>query len=94
MFNASSHEEGSHSLNDCLLVGPNLNPDLLHVLIKFRIHKVAFTTDIAKAFLQIGLKESNRDVVRFLWTYDPSSQNSGREPCIMRMMQGIMSLAS
>ncbi|GAA6087428.1 uncharacterized protein LOC116718096 [Tachysurus ichikawai] len=39
VFDASSHKEGSPSLNDGLLIGPNLNPDLLHVLIKFRLHK-------------------------------------------------------
>ncbi len=94
VFDVSSHEEGSPSLNDCLLIGPNLNPDLLHVLIKFRLHKVAFTADIAKAFLQIGLKERDRDIVRFLWTYDPSSQNSKREPCIMRMNRVVFGVAS
>lgn len=46
----------------------NFNPELLNVLIKFRLHNVAFTADIAKAFLQIGLKKRYTDV-RFLWTY-------------------------
>ncbi|KAK3522808.1 hypothetical protein QTP86_001571 [Hemibagrus guttatus] len=94
VFDASSHEEGLPSLNDCLLIGPNLNPDLLHVLIKFRLHKVAFTADIAKAFLQIGLKERDRDVVRFLWTYDPFSQNPERELRIMRMNRVVFGVAS
>lgn len=94
VFDASSHEEGSPSLNDCLLIGPSLNPDLLHVLIKFRLYKVAFTADIAKAFLQIGLKERDRDVVRFLWTYDPLSQNSERELRIMRMNRVVFGVAS
>lgn len=57
MFDASSHEEGSPSLNDCLLTGPNLNPDLMSVLIKFRLHEVAYMADIKKAFLQISLSE-------------------------------------
>lgn len=94
VIDASSHEEGSPSLNDCLLIGPNLNPDLLHVLLKFRLHKVAFTADIAKAFLQIGLKERDKDVVRFLWTYDPSSQNSESELRIMRMNRVVFGVAS
>lgn len=38
VFDASSHEEGLPSLNDCLLPGPNLNPSLLDVLTKFRLH--------------------------------------------------------
>ena len=39
VFDASSHEEGCPSLNDCLLTGPNLNPNLLDVIIKFRLHE-------------------------------------------------------
>ena len=48
VFDASSHEDGCPSLNDCLLTGPNLNPDLLTVLIKFRKHEIAFMPDIKK----------------------------------------------
>lgn len=32
VFDASSHDTGFPSLNDCLLTGPNLNPDLLSIL--------------------------------------------------------------
>ena len=39
VFDASSHKEGCPSLNDCLLTGPNLNPNLLDVIIKFRLHE-------------------------------------------------------
>lgn len=67
VFDASSHERESHSLNECLFMGPNLNPDLLSILIKFRQHRVAMMADITKAFLQIGLNEKDRDVLRFLW---------------------------
>lgn len=35
-FDASLHEEGCPSLNGCLLTSPNLNPDLLGILIRFR----------------------------------------------------------
>ncbi|GAA6071844.1 uncharacterized protein LOC112140627 [Tachysurus ichikawai] len=50
--------------------------------------------NIAKVFLQIGLKERDRDVVRFLWTYDPSSQNSEKELCTMRMNRVVFGVAS
>ena len=46
VFDASSHATGCLSLNDCLMKGPNLNPDLLSILLKFRQHKVAFMADI------------------------------------------------
>lgn len=48
-FDASSHEDGCPSLNDCLLMGPNLNPDLLTILVRFRLHPIRFMPDITKA---------------------------------------------
>lgn len=69
-------KKNSLSLNECLLPGPNLNPDLLSVLVKFKQHKVALTADIRKAFFQISLNEIDRDVLRFLWTMKtPVSMN-------------------
>ena len=43
-----------------------LNTNLLDVLIRFRYHKIGQVSDIEKAFLQISMRESDRDV-RFLW---------------------------
>ena len=58
------------SLNDCLYTGPNLMQNLEGMLAKFRLHKVAFTADIEKAFLQIELNKEDRDATRFLWLRD------------------------
>jgi len=55
------------SLNECLCRGPVLLQDLCGILLRFRLHKVGITADIEKAFHQIGLQESERDVTRFLW---------------------------
>lgn len=33
---------GCQSLNDCLMTGPNLNPELLSILLKLRQHGVAY----------------------------------------------------
>lgn len=40
------------------------------------------------------MKERDRDVVRFLWTYDPSSQNSESEFRNMRMNRVVFGVAS
>ncbi|XP_044027348.1 uncharacterized protein LOC122864200 isoform X1 [Siniperca chuatsi] len=79
VFDASSHEEGCSSLNDCLYSGPNLNPNLLDVLIQFRLHEIAFTADITKAFLQISLSEKDKDAVRFLWLHGPPTKDCKNE---------------
>jgi len=52
------------SLNDCLLkIPPDLN-DLLSILLRFHTNQYAVTTDIEKAFLNVGLAEEDRDDTR------------------------------
>lgn len=48
VFDASSVATGYKSLNDCLEIGPNLNPELLAKLLRFRWHALAITSDIEK----------------------------------------------
>ena len=67
VFDASSHEPGSPSLNDFLEMGPNLLPEILSILLRFRLHKYAILGDVSQAFLQISLDPTDRDLTRFLW---------------------------
>ena len=76
VYNCSAKVKGSNSLNDCLLKGPSMTAKLFDILLKFRIDTFAFTADISKAFLRVGLQESERDFLRFLWFEDPSDINS------------------
>ncbi|GFS65293.1 integrase catalytic domain-containing protein [Nephila pilipes] len=62
VFDASSHEVGQLSLNDCLCPGINLNSNIFELLIKVEV-----LADIEKAFLQIALSVKDRDAVRFLF---------------------------
>ena len=66
VLDASAKANGSHSLNDCLYSGPSLTATLFGVLLRFRIHNIAFVGDIEEAFLQTGSHPSHRDFVRFL----------------------------
>ena len=76
VYDASSKpSKAENSLNDCLLKGPSLTPKLFDVIIRWRIHLVAFICDIQKAFLQINVAEKDRDVLRFLWFDDPFTEN-------------------
>ncbi|XP_064458877.1 uncharacterized protein LOC135369146 [Ornithodoros turicata] len=67
VFDASSHAPQCPSLNECLDKGVNLNPDILQLLIRFRSFKTALTADIEKAFLQVQVREKDRDVFRYIW---------------------------
>ncbi|GFT91796.1 integrase catalytic domain-containing protein [Nephila pilipes] len=66
-FDASSHSPGHPSLNDALEAGPNLLPDILAMLLRFRLSKIAITSDGSQAFLQLILANEDRDATRFLW---------------------------
>ncbi|XP_064488324.1 uncharacterized protein LOC135400416 [Ornithodoros turicata] len=78
VFDASSHEPGSHSLNDILDKGTTLGAELLQLLLQFRCNHIVMTADIRKAFLQIHVRREDRDLLRFLWIERlPSSD----EPC-------------
>ena len=68
VFDASARDEDGVALNDLMYGGPNLNPEVCEILIRFRSGKIAVTSDIEKAFLQLCLDESQRDLTRFFWT--------------------------
>ena len=57
--------DGAPSLNDCLYAGPPLQNELWDVLIRGRFNSVAVTGDIQKAFLQVRVREDDRDAMRF-----------------------------
>ena len=63
---------GAPSLNDCLHTSPPLQNKLWSVLVhvRGRFNPVAITGDIQKAFLQVRVKESDRDAMRFHWRLD------------------------
>ena len=63
------------SLNDCLHAGPSLTSEIPDVLMRFRYHPVALVADIEKAFLMVQVANADRDVLRFLWIDDPSSED-------------------
>ena len=43
---------------------------LCGLLMRFRLYQIAVVADIEKAFLQIGLQSSQRDVTRLVWMKD------------------------
>ena len=77
MYDCSCRQSQNHpSLNDCLLVSPTLLNDMCGMLLRFRLHKFGFSTDIKKAFLHITLDEADCDYTRFLWLSNPTHPES------------------
>ena len=67
---AKENKSGT-SLNDCLHVGPSLNPLLYDILLQFRENRILLVGDIRKAFLNVCVDKSDRDCLQFLWLEDP-----------------------
>ncbi|XP_035213068.1 uncharacterized protein LOC118187001 [Stegodyphus dumicola] len=70
VFDASFKRPGYASLNECLSVGPSLIHQIPPLLLRFRLGPLGVVADIKQAFLQIGLRAEDRDVLRFLWWED------------------------
>ncbi|XP_069159388.1 uncharacterized protein [Procambarus clarkii] len=77
VFNCSAKVNArSVSLNECRQTGPSLTQRLHDVLLRFRTCIFAYTADISKAFLRVGLQEEDRNYTKFLWIKDPMDPNS------------------
>ena len=75
VYDASARAHGNApSLNECLHAGPPLQNKLWSVLIRSRLHAVAVAGDLRKAFLQVRMRETERDALRFHWIFDKHSK--------------------
>ena len=75
VYDASAREtRDSPSLNDCLYPGPPLQNKLWDVLLHQRGYPVVISGDIQKAFLQVRVRENERDALRFHWRCEEDSQ--------------------
>ena len=71
VFDGSAVTTSGRSLNNTLLVGPQLQPTLGNILMRFRTYPVALNGDISKMYREVELTPSDRDLHRFLWRPSP-----------------------
>jgi hypothetical protein len=89
VFDASCRSAGHASLNECLEKGPNLLEVIPSIISRFRWRKIGVVSDIRKAFLQIQVKDEDRDYLRFLWWEDESKKIVELRHC--RVVFGVTS---
>ncbi|XP_055918591.1 uncharacterized protein LOC129950692 [Eupeodes corollae] len=74
VFNASCKSSNGISLNDCLMVGPVIQNDLVTSLIGFRKYAVAVKSDIAKMYRQILVNDDNTNYQRIVCREDVNQE--------------------
>ena len=57
----------TNNINDYMFTGPPLQPFLWDIMVRVRMSTSLLLGDTEKAFLQIGVKEEDRDALRFLF---------------------------
>ncbi|XP_063912654.1 uncharacterized protein LOC135129432 [Zophobas morio] len=74
VFNASLKTTNHKSINENLMVGPNLQQDLFSILIRFRIHKVVITADVKKMYRQILVHPDHRKYQQIFWRFNSTDE--------------------
>ena len=86
VYDASARESSNQpTLNDCLNPGPPLQNLLWSILVRSRFYPILLTGDLEKAFLQVRIKEIERDALRFHWKApgsDVSPSTDLQERCL------------
>ncbi|XP_046601924.1 uncharacterized protein LOC107220893 [Neodiprion lecontei] len=68
VFNASRSTSSGCSLNDVLYTGPKLQTTLWRVLVIWRIHQIAFSTDAQMMYRQIRIAKEHLNLQRIVWS--------------------------
>ncbi|XP_025264356.1 uncharacterized protein LOC112637891 [Camponotus floridanus] len=87
VFNGSTPTTSRRTLNDHLMVGPNLLPPLADVILRWRRHRFGLATDVEKMFRQILVHPDDRDLQRILWRDSP--QDSPAEYQLSTVTYGL-----
>ncbi|OXA42254.1 uncharacterized protein LOC110859464 [Folsomia candida] len=67
VFDASSKTSNGVSLNDTMLIGPTIQDNLFDLILRFRLHKIAFTADVEKMYRQVLVRPEDANLQRIVW---------------------------
>lgn len=74
VFDGSASSNSGLSLNDILLKGPKTQPDIINILLRFRVHRIALTADVMKMYRQIRVSSGDCDFQRIYYRAESSDQ--------------------
>ena len=76
VFDASAKPHPlANSVNECMHTGPPLQPLLWNIMIRARMSTDILLADLEKAFLQITIKDEDRDAFRFLFNINGKEEH-------------------
>lgn len=67
VFHGSQNDVNGLSLNDCLYVGPTVQPESYDTMIRFREAPFVVILDIEKMYLQVSIHPDDRKYQKILW---------------------------
>lgn len=67
VFNGSARTTSGFSINDLLMVGPNIQDKLFNILLRFRQYTYVISADIEKMYRQVQIQNNDRDLQMILW---------------------------
>ena len=89
VYDASARAvDHSPSLNECLEVGPPLQNRIWDILVRNRFKPIVITGDLKQAFLQVRIRESDRNYLQFHWIKDTYTQ----EMQVLRFTRALFGL--
>ncbi|XP_036346634.1 uncharacterized protein LOC118755949, partial [Rhagoletis pomonella] len=74
VFNGSRNTSSGYSLNDVLHVGPALQPDLMALILRWRLYQFVYNGDIEKMYRQIRVHQDDQEFQRILFRRPHNSE--------------------
>lgn len=67
VYDASCKYKNAVSLNDTLMTGPTLQPELRHLLMRWRQQPICLAADVIKMYCQVKVSKEHTNYQRLLW---------------------------